>query len=382
MPHHSAPLAILLLLLASPADARRCPPPDLPPGVDVGSARIRYTRDCLPYVTTPRREFRNLQDFPWRGRYVRVDGLRMHYLDVGPRTGEVVLLLHGQPSWSYLYRKMIPILADAGYRVIAPDFIGMGRSDKPVELWRYSYLQHVAWLESFMDQVRRSERPRRRGLQNVTLFCQDWGSTIGLRAVGNRPDRFARVVVANGSLTVVPFDVDLVQVPDPPLLDPSAPSPFTGPCNLPGLGCFERWVVYALTNPNMRESEVVEAGTVTSLTPEEAAAYDAPFPELIYRAGPRVFPSLINTLGESPTNVFARAVFDTFQKPLLTLFGRLDPVFGSDAVQAQLRDTVPGAVGQPHHAYPDAGHFVQEDKGEDLARRVVEFIRANPLPTP
>ncbi|MGI9589798.1 MAG: alpha/beta fold hydrolase [Myxococcota bacterium] len=329
-----------------------------------------------------------------------------------------MLLLHGQPSWSYLYRKMIPILADAGFRVIAPDLIGMGRSDKPVELERYSYLQHVAWLEELLDAVpsrgqdweddsddgdsgkyrhkkqkkakkhkkqqkkKNRKRKVRRGLHDITLFCQDWGSLIGLRAVGNRPDRFARVVVANGSLPVVPFDMDLVQVPDPPLLDPSAPSPFTGPCNLPGLGCFERWAVYALTNPNMRESEVVEAGTVTSLTPEEAAAYDAPFPELIYRAGPRVFPSLINTLGESPTNVFARAVFDTFQKPLLTLFGRLDPVFGSDAVQAQLRDTVPGAVGQPHHAYPDAGHFVQEDKGEDLARRVVEFIRANPLPTP
>jgi pimeloyl-ACP methyl ester carboxylesterase len=307
----------------------------------------------------------------------------MAYVDEGPRDGEVILLLHGQPSWSYLYRRMIPILADAGFRVIAADLVGMGRSDKPVEFERYSYLQHVAWLEEFLDAVpggRGRQGPR--GLRDITLFCQDWGSLIGLRVVGNMPERFARVVVANGRLPVVPFDIDLIQLPDPPRLDPDLPFPFDprNPCTLPRLRCFERWATYALTSPTFRPSDVVESGTAIRLTEAEKAAYDAPYPELVYRTGPRVFPSLINTLGEAPTNVGARAVLDAFQKPLLTLFGRLDPNLGSEAVQAELRDTVPGAVGQPHHAYPDASHFIQEDKGEDLAWRVVDLMRDNPVP--
>src|SRR5262249_23972167 len=142
--------------------------------------------------------------------------------------------------------------------------------------------------------------------------------------------------------------------------------------------CFGRWATYALTSPSFRPSDVVEALTTRDLTPAEHAAYDAPYPALVYMAGPRVFPSLINTLGESPTNVAARAVFDAFTKPVLTLFGRRDPNLGTDAVQAEMRDRVPGAAGQPHHAYPDANHFIQEDEGPDLAHRVVDFMRANP----
>jgi haloalkane dehalogenase len=307
----------------------------------------------------------------------------MAYVDQGPRDGEIVLLLHGEPSWSYLYRTMIPILVDAGFRVIAPDLIGMGRSDKPVEFARYRYLQHVAWLEAFLDAVPATRRPGApRGLRDVTLFCQDWGSLIGLRVVGNRPDRFARVVVANGRLPVVPFLIQLVSLPDPPVLDPSLPFPPLGTetCAPADFSCFGRWATYALTSPHLRPSEVVEAITTSDLTAAERRAYDAPYPELIYLAGPRVFPSLINTLGEAPTNVAARAVFDAFEKPVLTLFGRRDPNLGSDAVQAEMRDRVPGAVGQAHHVYPDAHHFIQEDEGPDLARRVVEFMRANPRP--
>ncbi|UCE85720.1 MAG: alpha/beta fold hydrolase [Deltaproteobacteria bacterium] len=361
--------------------SRRCPPPNLPPGVELGDAKLRYTQDCLPFVRTPRQHTRSPDGFPYVPRFAKVDGLRMAYVDVGPRDGEVILLLHGEPSWSYLYRRMIPILADAGFRVIAADLIGMGRSDKPVEFEAYSYLQHVAWVEAFLDAVPRRRRDGEpRGLRDITLFCQDWGSLIGLRVVGDMPDRFARVVVANGRLPVVPFEIQLVDLPDPPLLDPELPFPFDEPCTLPRLACFGRWATYALTSPNFRPSDVVEVATAITLTDAERAAYDAPYPELVYRTGPRVFPSLINTLGEAPTNVAARAVFDAFEKPLLTLFGRLDPNLGSEAVQAELRDTVPGAVGQPHHAYPDAHHFIQEDKGEDLAWRVVEFMHLNPLP--
>ncbi len=376
-------LPLLIVLAAGFAEAgpRDCPPPDLPPGIDANSARIRYTRDCLPYVRTPRREFFGLRQagFDYPAHRVRVDGMRMRYIDEGPRDGEVVLLLHGQPSYGYLYRRMIPILLEAGLRVIVPDLIGAGRSDKPVEFSRYSFLQHVDWMEEFLDRVPASRRggPRRK-LSDVTLFCQDWGSLIGLRVVGNQPERFSRVVLANGNLPVVPFEITLVPMPDPPLEDPTAPSPFTGTCDLPGLGCFGRWAEWALVNPEFQASDVVEFGSEITLTDQEAAAYDAPFPDRIYMAGIRVWPSLINTLGESPTNVAAREVFDNFDKPFLTLFGRLDPVLGSEQTQAAMRDTVPGAVGQPHHAYPDANHFIQEDKGEDLAHRMVDFIANNP----
>jgi pimeloyl-ACP methyl ester carboxylesterase len=306
----------------------------------------------------------------------------MAYVDAGPADGAPVLLLHGEPSWSYLYRTMIPILAEAGYRVIAPDMIGMGRSDKPVELARHRYLQHVAWVEAFMDAVPSVRRPGAPlGLQGVTLFCQDWGSLIGLRVLGDRPDRFARLVVANGRLPVIPFAITLVPLPDPPLLNPDLPFPFadgTPACSANDLTCFGRWATYALTSPDLRPSAVVEALTARTLTDAERAAYDAPFPALVYMAGPRAFPAMINTLGESPTNVGARAILDAFTKPTLTLFGRLDPNLGTDAVQAEIRDRVPGAAGQPHHAYPDASHFIQEDQGPDLAARVVAFLRANP----
>jgi haloalkane dehalogenase len=348
-----------------------CPTAEAPPGVEIGHARVRFTEDCMPFVRTPWWHFLHLADFPYRPHYAVVDGLRMHYVDEGPEDGEVVLLLHGEPSWAYLYRKMIPILADAGYRVIAVDHVGMGRSDKPIRFEDYSYLQHVAWIEEFLDVL---------GLDDITLFCQDWGSLIGLRVVGDMPERFARVVVANGRLPVVPFPLQLIQVPDPPLLNPDVPYPFSEPCTDPHLVCFERWATFALTSPYLVASEVVEHGTAIEISEEEEAAYDAPFPELIYMSGVRVFPSLINTLGEYPNNIGARLVFNEFEKPLLTLFGRLDQNLGSEAVQAELRDTVPGAQGQPHHAYPDAAHFIQEDKGEDLAWRVVDFIGANPLP--
>jgi len=370
----------LLLVFTSAAAARRCPAPELPPGVELGDAKLRYTRDCLPFVRTPKRFTKKLDGFPYRSRFVSVDGLRMAYVDEGPRDGEVVLLMHGEPSWSYLYRSMIPILVEAGFRVIAPDLIGMGRSDKPVEFGRFRYLQHVAWVEAFLDavpSVRRAKAPR--GLQNVTLFCQDWGSLISLRVVGNRPERFARVVVANGRLPVVPRVIQLVTLPNPPLLNPSLPFPLGDePCASEDFSCFGRWATYALTSPNLRPSEVVETLTTSELTDAERAAYDAPYPALVYLTGPRVFPSLINTLGEAPTNVAARAVFDAFEKPVLTLFGRRDPNLGTDAVQAEMRDRVPGAAGQPHHVYPDAHHFIQEDEGPDLSRRVVEFMRANP----
>ncbi len=356
---------------------------DLPPGTPVGDAELLWTSSCIPYVRTPEARFANLPEFPYEPSYADVDGgLQMAYIDEGPRDGQVVLLLHGEPSWGYLYRKMIPVLSAAGLRVIAPDMIGMGRSDKPVQFDDYSYLKHVAWVTQLIEELQ---------LHDVTAFVQDWGSLIGLRVIGDRPDLFARVVVANGRLPVLPAGLHPVELPNPPTPNDNIRAPFTPDDGrplasvsvLPGLTPeFGQWAAYALTGASFTASEVLEALTVTDLTADELAAYDAPFPERIYMTGPRVFPSLINTVSEEPTNAGARKVFDSWGKPLLTLFGRGDQTLGTDAVQAEMRDRVPGAVGQPHYAYPDAKHFIQEDEGPDLARRVVEFIEANPLANP
>lgn len=334
-------------------------------------AEVRMTDAGLEFVRTPDERFDNLSGYPFEPHYVEIDGLRMHYVDEGPRDGEVILLLHGEPSWSYLYRKMIPILAGAGHRVIAPDLIGMGRSDKPVELGVHTYDQQIRWVVQFIDQLR---------LHDVTLFCQDWGSLIGLRIVGDHPDRFARVVVANGRLPVIPRGIRPFHVPDPieidpakgdfasfqATLDPSQPQPVN----------FQKWIEYALTAPNLRPSEVVEALTVTELTPEEAAAYDAPYPSLIYKAAIRAFPSMIAAVQDE--NALAWAALGEFEKPFLSFTGELDRNLGSEAVQNELIGHVPGAKGQPHDRF-DAHHFIQEDIGEVLADRVNAFIAANPL---
>jgi haloalkane dehalogenase len=355
-----------------------CADPVLPTGTPLGNAQLRWTSTCIPFVRTPDDRFADLADFPYTPSYVDVDGgLRMAYVDEGPRDGQVVLLLHGEPSWSYLYRKMIPELTAAGLRVIAPDMIGMGRSDKPVQFADYSYLRHVAWVTRFVESL---------GLNDVTAFVQDWGSLIGLRVIGDEPDRFARVVVANGRLPVLPAGLQPITLPDPPVPNDGIRAPFADDGRpvaevkvIPGLSeQFGQWAVYALTGTTFTAGEVLQALTTTDLSPEELAAYDAPFPDRIYMTGPRVFPSLINTVSEAPTNQAAREVFDAWDKPMLTLFGRLDGTLGSDAVQAEMRDRVPGAAGQPHHAYPDANHFIQEDEGPDLARRVVAFVAANP----
>jgi haloalkane dehalogenase len=349
---------------------------ELPPGTPLGDAELLWTTSGIPFVRTPDERFDDLEDFPYEPHFVEVDGLRMAYVDEGPHDGAAVLLLHGEPSWSYLYRKMIPLLVESGLRVVAPDLIGMGRSDKPVQFADYTYLRHVEWVKQFLDAL---------GLRDITAFVQDWGSLIGLRVVGDWPDRFARVVVANGRLPVIPAGIRPIELPDPPLPDDELTAPFlSGPGRLadvnvlPGLSPrFGQWAAFALMGTRLRASDVIDALTTTPLSEGAKAAYDAPFPDRIYMAGPRVFPSLVNTVGVEPTNLGARQVFDTWTKPMLTLFGRRDETLGGDDVQAEMRDRVPGAQGQPHHAYPDAHHFIQEDEGPDLARRVVAFMADN-----
>ncbi len=343
--------------------------PELPPDVDADEAETLWTDTGRPFVRTPGEAFADLPDFGWAPNYAEVDGMRMHYVDTGDPDGEVVLLLHGQPDWSYLYRKMIPVLADAGYRVIAPDHIGFGRSDKPVQLADHRYLQHVAWIEEFLDAVE---------LRDITVVVQDWGSLIGLRCVGNDPDRFARVVVANGNLPVMPEGLEPFPLPES--LEPQdLEFPFLiGGEGAGGMAVFGDWIAYALVGRDFMPSVVMRAAINAPITDAELAAYDAPFPSRIFMAGVRTFPSLVNTVGEAPTNEAARTALDAFPRPVLGMFGLQDAIFGGEDSRNATRVQIAGAHGQPHHDYPEAGHFIQEDVGSDLARRIAEWMGSTP----
>jgi haloalkane dehalogenase len=294
-------------------------------------------------LRTPDSRFVDLPGFAFRAHYLDIPNtqggtLRMHYVDEGPRDGAVVLLLHGEPSWSYLYRRMIPILAEAGLRAVAPDLVGFGKSDKPTLRSDYTYARHVSWVWSCVTQL---------GLRDVTLVCQDWGSLIGLRLVGEHPNEFARVVVANGGLPTG----------DQPMPD-----------------AFLAWRRYSQEAPNFEVGRIVARGCAKEPPPEVVAAYDAPFPDDSFKAGARQFPVLVPASPDdpaAPANRAAWAVLTQWTKPLLTAFSDKDPITrGGDKL---LQHLVPGAKGQPHTTIHDAGHFLQEDKGEELARTVVDF---------
>lgn len=327
---------------------------------------IHSTEAGIDFVRTPDACFESLDDFDYAPNYATVDGLRMHYVDTGPRDGEVILMLHGQPSWSYLYRKMIPVLVSAGYRVIAVDHIGMGRSDKPVDPRVHQYEQQVAWGKAFIGEL---------GLSNLTLFVQDWGSLIGLRIAGDMPEVFARIVLANGDMPVIPAGLNPFTVPvfeiDETL--PGAEEFFAGRSSDRIVG-FQQWIDYAAAAPGLFAADVVEVGTVIELSPAERAAYNAPFPAEIYRAAIRAFPAMV--AGIEDQNQPAWDALGKFDRPFLALAGEFDLSLGSEATQNKWIAHVPGAVGQDHMRY-DAGHFIQEDVGSELAADVVDFMRRN-----
>jgi len=290
-------------------------------------------------LRTPDDRFADLPGWTFEPHYVEVDGLRVHYVDEGPPTAAPVLLLHGEPSWGYLYRKMIPLLVGAGHRVVAPDLIGFGRSDKPVRRDTYTYQRHVDWMAAVLMKL---------DLRDVTLVAQDWGGLIGLRLVAEHPARFARVVAAN---TFLPTG-------DRPL----------GPA-------FDVWRHYSQETPEFHVGNIVQGGCVTELPPEIVAAYDAPFPDDRYKAGARAFPMLVPASPDDPAaapNRRAWGLLRRFEKPFLTAFSDSDPITrGADHV---LREMIPGARGQPHTTIVGGGHFLQEDRGEELAGVTVDFI--------
>lgn len=305
----------------------------------------------MDILRTPDERFAALPDFPFTPYYVEVasgddDGttLRVHYLDEGPADGEVVLLMHGEPSWSFLYRKMIPVLVAAGFRVVAPDLVGFGRSDKPAAQSDYTYARHVEWMrETLFDHL---------DLQDVTYFGQDWGALVGLRLVGEHPERFARVVIANGGLP-------------------------TGDQRLSD--AFLAWQNYAQTSPRFHIGGIVKGGCATPLADDVIAAYDAPFPDDSYTAGARIFPTLVPTRPDDPASDANRAAWETlakFERPFLTAFSDSDAITkGGDAIFLRM---VPGTAGQPHTTIEGASHFLQEDAGPALAQVIADFVAATP----
>ena len=292
-------------------------------------------------LRTPDARFVDLPDYPFAAHYLDVVGLRMHYVDEGRADAPVVLMLHGEPSWSYLYRHMIPPIVAAGCRAVAPDLIGFGRSDKPTRQGDYSFAGHVAWVLDFLEQL---------DLREITLVCQDWGSLIGLRLAAEHQERFARIVLANGGL---------------PTGDQSMPK------------AFRYWRAFARYSPWFPIGRIIDAGTLTKLSAEVMAAYDAPFPRAAYKAGARAFPRLVPTTPDDPAAEANRAawrVLETWEKPFLTAFSDRDPITrGGDR---PFRQRVPGCAGAPHTTIRNAGHFLQEDRGPELARVVVDFVRA------
>ena len=339
---------------------------------------IMTTDAGVDFVRTPDSCFDSLQGWSYVSKYVEIDGMRQAYVDEGPSDGPVVLLLHGQPSWSYLYRKMIPVLTDAGYRVIAMDHLGMGRSDKPVDIASYSFLGHNDRLERFISVL---------SLRDINMFGQDWGSVIGLRVAGLNPDWFARIAIGNGMLPPLPAGIqpfppvenpdEIVDIPSFFAALPPQQSSFYDGCDLlfPGdadaSASFGNWIVYSMKGASFHASEVVEAMTWFDLMEGEEAAYDAPFPSRIYMAGTRVFPSLINEVPGTTTEAWAG--LRAFEKPFLTLWAANDPgPLGACETQQLLVDSIPGAMGLPHDRLAEASHFLQDDLSLEFNLRLRE----------
>lgn len=296
----------------------------------------------MKVLRTPEERFTNLPGYPWAANYLTIkdeDGteLRVHYLDEGPRDAEPILLLHGNPTWSYLYRKMIPGLLKTGRRVIAVDLPGTGKSDKPAERSDYTLARHYDWASKWFTAL---------NLSDVTLFCQDWGGTIGLDLVSKFPERFARVVASNTGLPTGEGESDFMKM----------------------------WVGMMAVATEF-PWPMLESGMVTKLSAEELAAYRAPYPSSDYEYCLITWPSLITVQPTNPglpLNLAAWERLQKFDKPFLTLFAELDPVGRGWETRAQ--EKIPGAKGQARAIIANAHHFIQEDAADELVQRVAAFL--------
>ena len=295
-------------------------------------------------LRTPDERFDGLPGWRFEPHYATIpsgdgDTLRVHYVDVGPRDARTVLLLHGEPSWAYLYRKVIDGLVAAGLRAIAPDLVGFGRSDKPAAREDYTYQRHVDWSWALVEAL---------GLGDLTLVGQDWGGLVGLRLAAEHPERFAAIVAANTGLPTG----------DQPLSD-----------------AFHAWRRFSQDVPELPVGAIVRGGCATELPEAVVAAYEAPFPTEEHKAGARQFPLLVPAAPDDPAAPANRRAWERlarWERPFLTAFSDGDPITrGADRL---FRTVVPGARDQPHVTIRGAGHFLQEDRGEELARVVADFV--------
>jgi haloalkane dehalogenase len=303
----------------------------------------------LKFLTTPEHYFKQIADFPYDPKFLQVDDnegglLKLHYIDEGPKDADIVLMLHGEPSWAYLYRKMIDPIVAAGHRVIAPDLIGFGKSDKPTERSDYTYQRHIDWVRQVIIQL---------NITDITLVCQDWGGLLGLRLVAEHSDLFARVLAANTML---------------PTGDHTASEAFLN------------WQTFSQEVDVFPVAGIIKGATVKPLSPEVMGAYNAPFPDERYKAGVRQFPLLVPTTPDNSASEANRLAWQTLQKftkPFITAFSDSDPVTaGGDKIMQKL---IPGCKGQAHTTIKQGGHFLQEDQGEELAEVLLTFMNNNPL---
>ena len=295
----------------------------------------------MQVLRTPDSRFAGLPDYPFAPHYHQVSPeLRLHYVDEGPRDAPPVLMLHGEPAWSYLYRHMIGPVASAGLRALAPDLIGFGKSDKPGAREDYSYSGQVAWIRHWIEAL---------DLRDITLVCQDWGSLIGLRLAAESPDRFARILLSNGGL----------------------------PTGTGAPPAFRIWRAFSRYSPWFPVGRIVQGGTRRKLSAAEIAAYDAPFPDSSYKSAVRVYPSLVPVEAHLPSvaeNQRAWIVFEQWQQPFICCFSDGDPITrGGDA---RFRQRIPGAQGQAHTTLR-GGHFIQEDDPQNFARLAIEACGRN-----
>ena len=327
----------------------------------------------MDYKRTPDERFADLADYPFTPNYLQVsDGeggeLRVHYLDEGPAEGAIVLLMHGQPAWSYLYRFMIPPLVAAGFRVVAPDLIGFGRSDKPTRQEDYTYARHISWMSEWLLAL---------DLNQVALFCQDWGSLIGLRMVAAYPERFSHVVLSNGGLPVgmIPqeFSEPLKTAYEtlPVVKARELGARFRDTSGIPG---FLYWRKFCADSPDLEIGDLMRVTSVTPLPDGAVAAYAAPFPDQTFMAGARRFPCLVPLFPDEPEveeNKAAWEILQRFDKPFMTAFADNDPV--SAGGDQRFREEVPGCQGVAHRTIEGAGHFVQQDKPAECVQAILDI---------
>ncbi|MCF6193091.1 MAG: haloalkane dehalogenase [Kangiellaceae bacterium] len=292
----------------------------------------------MKIIRTPEARFERLANYRFKPNYLNIDSLRIHYVDEGNQDADPVLMMHGEPTWSYLYRHMIPICVAAGHRVIAPDLVGFGKSDKPTNQGDYSYQSHIDWMLSFIEQL---------DLKNITLVCQDWGSLIGLRLAAENEQRFKAIVVGNGMLP-------------------------TG--EIPASKAFKLWKAFAQYSPWFPIGKIVNSGSFKALSKDEKAAYDSPFPSEKYKAATRAFPKLVPVTEDNPAsdaNRKAWKILKQWKKPFLTTFSNGDPIMrGGDKY---MQDRIPGTKEMPHQTLV-GGHFLQEDSPTEFAEAINSFL--------